>query len=49
MFQTEFVQEIKTHILFSITFFLISAAYERTWKSIVDRSNMAHAHCMLDT
>ena len=38
MFQTEFVQKIKTHILCSVTFFFENhAVYEKKWKNIVER------------
>ena len=37
MFQTEFVEEIKTHILCPITFFFENGAvYEIVWKNIVE-------------
>jgi hypothetical protein len=50
MFQTKFVEKIKTHILSSVTFF----EYEIMWKNTVvarqaTDDNMVHAHCMLDT
>jgi hypothetical protein len=50
MFQTKFVEKIKTHALSSITFF----EYEIMWKNTVvarqvTDDNMVHAHCMLDT
>jgi hypothetical protein len=36
MFQAKFVEKIKTHILYSITFFSKNrAVYEITWKNIV--------------
>jgi len=35
MFQTKFVEEIKTHILYSVTFFLENlAVYKKTWENI---------------
>ena len=39
MFQTKFVEEIKTHVLCSVTFFLPEnrAVYEIMWKNIVER------------
>jgi hypothetical protein len=37
MFQTKVEEEIKTHILCSITFFLNRAVYDITWKIIVER------------
>jgi hypothetical protein len=54
MFQTKAVEKIKTHILFSITFFLKSCCL---WENMekyctagqVTDGNMAHAHCMLET
>ena len=55
MFQTEFVEKIKTHFLFSNFFFFENrTVYEIMWKNIVKRGgpqmdNMAHARCMLDT
>jgi hypothetical protein len=39
MFQTTFVEKIKTHILCSVTFFFfleIRAVYEIMWKNIVE-------------
>jgi len=39
MFQTKDVEKIKTHILFSVTFFLLfrkSSCYEKMWKNIVE-------------
>jgi len=52
MFQTRVVDEIKTHVLCSITFFFQSCAdYEIMWKNNVEQGdtedNMAHAHCIL--
>jgi hypothetical protein len=55
MFQTKFVEKIKTHILCSVTFFSENrAVYEIMWKKYcragqATDGNMAHAHCMLDT
>jgi len=54
MFQTKVVEKIKTHILFSVTFFRKSC---RLWDNVEkccragqDRDdNMAHAHCLPDT
>jgi len=39
MFQTKVVEEIKTHILFSVTFFSLEnrAVYEIRWKNIESR------------
>jgi len=54
MFQTKVVEEIKTRILYSVTFFFKNRAfYEIMWKKycrsgLVTDDNMAHAHCMLD-
>ena len=57
MFQTTFVEKIKTHILRSVTFIFFfenHTVYEIMWKNIVlpDRPlvkyNTAHARCMLD-
>jgi len=52
VFQTEVVEEIKTHILCSITFFFLSkimpfnvAKYCRAGQ--VTDDNMANAHCKL--
>jgi hypothetical protein len=36
MFQTKFVEKIKTHILFLITFFENRAVYEIMWENIVE-------------
>jgi len=37
MFQAEFVENIKTHVLFSITFFFENrAVYEIMWKNAVE-------------
>ena len=48
-----FVENIKTHILCSVTFFFNCTVYEIMWKHIragqAKNGNMAHAHCMLDT
>jgi len=54
MFQTKFVEKIKTHILCSVTFFWKSY---RLWDNVekycragqVTDDNMAHAHFILDT
>jgi len=53
MFQVKFVEEVRTNISFSITFFRKSCRlwdnvvkYRRTKQTTDD--NMAHAHCMLD-
>jgi hypothetical protein len=37
MFQTNDVEKIKTHILYSVTFFLNRAVYEKIWKYSVER------------
>ena len=55
MFQTKFVEEIKTHILCSITFFFQKSC--RFWDNVekycragqATEDNMAHAYCILDT
>jgi len=37
MLQTKFVEKIKTHILYSITFLLVSSdIYEKMWRNILD-------------
>jgi len=54
MFQTKFVEEIKTHILFPITF---SVKSYRLWDNVekyrragqATDVNMEHAHCVLST
>jgi len=54
IFQTKFVQKIKTHILCSVTF---SRKSYRLWDNVekccragqATGDNMAHAHCVLDT
>jgi hypothetical protein len=54
MFQTKVVEEIKTHILCSVTFFFENSALNWVmWKKFcragqATDDNMAHAHCMLD-
>jgi len=35
--QTKVVDKIKTHILYSLTFFENGAVYEKMWKDIVER------------
>ena len=52
MFQTEVVEKIKTHILYSVTF---SQKSYRLWDNVEKyggaieaADNMAHAHCILD-
>jgi hypothetical protein len=53
MFQTNFVEKIKRHILCSVTYFRKSC---RLWDNVekyckVEQAtddNMAHEHCMLD-
>jgi len=53
MFQTEFVEKIKTCFLFNIYFFLKivqlchNAEKQCTARQATD-NNVAHAHCMLD-
>jgi hypothetical protein len=54
MFQTIVVEKIKTHILYSVTFFRENrAVYEIMWKKCGRAGqgtdgNMAHGHCLLD-
>jgi hypothetical protein len=36
MFQIKLVEEIKTHILYSVTFTENSAVYEIMWKNMID-------------
>jgi len=53
MFQIKVVEKLKTHIIYSITFFRKSC---RLWDNVENICrdgqatvvNMAHAHCMLD-
>ena len=41
MFQTKVVEKIKTHILWSVTFFSENrAVYEIMWKNIVERGRL---------
>jgi len=55
VFQTKFVETIKTHILCSVTFPPLKSC--RLWDKVekyyrsgqATDDNMAHAHCMLDT
>jgi hypothetical protein len=56
MFRTKFVDKIKTHTLCPVTFFPPEnlGVYEKTREKYcragqATDSNMAHAHCMLDT
>jgi hypothetical protein len=54
MLQTKIVEEIKTHILCSVTFVRKSCRLwdnmEKYCKAVQPTDdNMAHAHCMLDT
>ena len=55
MFQTQIVENIKTHILCSVTFFENRSLFEIMWKNIVEwgrpqmTDNTAHAHCKIDT
>ena len=37
MFETNFVEKIKTHILYSVTFFENCVVYEIMWKKDVER------------
>ena len=53
MFRTEVVEKVKTHILYSVTFFLKSYFLWDNLKNIYREGqrtddNMAHAYCMLD-
>ena len=52
MFQTKFVDKIKTHILYSVTFLENRAIYVVMWKNTVEsdrgHDDMAHPHCLLD-
>jgi hypothetical protein len=53
MFQTKVVEEIKTHIFYSISCYGKSSLFEIMWKKYcragqATNDNMAHAHCMLD-
>jgi len=53
MFQTKVLENVRTHILCSITFFFENPAFfEIMCKHIVepdDSTRTAHGHCMLDT
>ena len=56
MFQTKFVEKIKTHILCSVAFVCenraarLSDNVEKYCRAgLATDDNMAHAHCMLDT
>jgi hypothetical protein len=55
MFQTKVAENIKTHILCSVTFFSENpAVYETMWKNVVQPERLqmtihaAHALCMLN-
>jgi len=52
-FRTEVVENIKTHILCSVTIFRKSCRLwnnvEKYWARQATYDNMAHAHCMLDS
>jgi hypothetical protein len=54
MFREKTVEEIKTHILYSVTFFPENRAFcEIMWKNFcrmgqATNNKMAQAHCMLD-
>jgi len=52
MFQTKFVEKIKTYFVFSKLFSENRAVYEVMWKNFVDsdkpHDKTAHAHCVLD-
>jgi len=55
MFRAKAVEKIKTHILWSATFFFENRAVrEIMWENAAKQGrpqhdNMTHAHCMLDT
>ena len=54
MFQTKVVEKIKTHVLCSVTFFLIRYVHEIRWKNVLEQGTpqmtiWQMAHCMLDT
>ena len=54
MFQTEIVEEIKIHILYSTIFFSKIFPFMRYvekyfWAGQATDDNMAHAYCLLDT
>ena len=40
MFQTEVVEKIKTHVLFSVTFFENRVVYEKMWKNYVEPARL---------
>jgi hypothetical protein len=53
-FQTKIIEKLKTHILYSITFFIKSCRLwdngeKYCWAGQATDDNMAHAHCVLDT
>jgi len=57
MFQTEVIEEIKTHILCSVRFiFIFFRKWCRLWDNVeeycrdgqVTDDSISHAHCMLD-
>jgi hypothetical protein len=49
--KTKVVQKLKTHILYSTTFFFFEnhSIYEIMWKNPVEPENTAHARCILHT
>ena len=57
MFQTKFVEKIKTHILYTVTFFENHAFYEITWKNILQpgtliacwtrKATNTHSECVI--
>jgi len=53
MFQTKFVEEIKTHVLCSMLFFRKSCRLRNNLENFCSArqatDSMVHAHCMLDT
>ena len=48
-FQIKVLEKPETHVLFSVTFFENRAVYEIMWENVVERGNVMHARCMLDT
>jgi len=46
MFQTNIVEDIKTHILFSLTFFVYRVFYEIKWNNIVESGRPETIRCM---
>ena len=48
MFQTKFVEKIKTHFILNNTFRLCDNVEKHSPGGQATDDNMAHAHCMLD-